>query len=243
MIKQFFNFKSQNQILPQLELLYKEFANIFSYSLVNEDLLEHLSKLQAPTNQVCAKKLINVGAWQCRDCEKDSTCIICDECYEKSKEKHNGHKIKYKTKVSGCCDCGDPDAWSPNGFCSDHIGTFNNDNDINNYINSCFKPEIIDKMRKVLINICHLINIDCLNNENDNTIKDNLEFNSNLNSFLEFIDKICNANLGILHIVSEVFLMNFPYNTKHNCFRYENGIIKYEKNDKKHCCFCPLLKF
>ena len=242
MIKQFFNFKSQNQILPQLELLYKEFANIFSYSLVNEDLLEHLSKLQAPTNQVCAKKLINVGAWQCRDCEKDSTCIICDECYEKSKEKHNGHKIKYKTKVSGCCDCGDPDAWSPNGFCSDHIGTFNNDNDIENYVNSCFKPEIIDKMRKVLINICHLINIDCLNNEKDKTIKDNLEFNSNLNSFLEFIDKICNANLGILHIVSEVFLMNFPYNTKHNCFRYENGIIKYEKNDKTHCCFCPFIK-
>ena len=57
MIKQFFNFKSQNPILPQLELLYKEFANIFSYSLCNEDLLEHLSKLQHGSYEDVFKEL------------------------------------------------------------------------------------------------------------------------------------------------------------------------------------------
>ena len=27
-----------------------------------------------------------------------------------------------KKNVSGCCDCGDPDAWRENGFCTDHQG-------------------------------------------------------------------------------------------------------------------------
>lgn len=70
---------------------------------------------------VCAKSM-KVGdvAWKCEDCEKDSTCIICQDCFNKSD--HKGHRVWLKTNVSGCCDCGDPDAWEPKGFCSDHQG-------------------------------------------------------------------------------------------------------------------------
>lgn len=52
-----------------------------------------------------------MGAWACGDCEKDSSCIMCVECYEKSKDKHKLHKKKFKGVVSGMCDCGDPDSW------------------------------------------------------------------------------------------------------------------------------------
>ena len=70
---------------------------------------------------VCAKPL-KAGdvAWKCEDCEKDPTCIICQDCFHKSD--HTGHRVWLKTNVGGCCDCGDPDAWDPKGFCSDHKG-------------------------------------------------------------------------------------------------------------------------
>ena len=71
---------------------------------------------------VCAKPLksgVDV-AWKCEDCEKDPTCIICAECFEKSN--HEGHRVWLKTNVSGCCDCGDPEAWDEKGCCSDHKG-------------------------------------------------------------------------------------------------------------------------
>ena len=70
---------------------------------------------------VCAK-VLRAGdvAWKCEDCEKDSTCIICQECFEKSN--HKGHRVWLKTNVGGCCDCGDIDGWEESGFCTDHRG-------------------------------------------------------------------------------------------------------------------------
>lgn len=59
-------------------------------------------------------------AWRCMDCEKDPTCIICSECFDKGD--HTGHRVQLKRNVGGCCDCGDPDAWDPDHFCSDHKG-------------------------------------------------------------------------------------------------------------------------
>ena len=71
---------------------------------------------------VCAKPLksgVDI-AWKCEDCEKDPTCIICKDCFEKSN--HEGHRVWLKTNVSGCCDCGDPEAWDEKGCCPDHKG-------------------------------------------------------------------------------------------------------------------------
>ena len=71
---------------------------------------------------VCAKPLksgVDI-AWKCEDCELDPTCIICKECFEKSN--HEGHKVWLKTNVSGCCDCGDPEAWAEKGCCTAHKG-------------------------------------------------------------------------------------------------------------------------
>jgi hypothetical protein len=50
----------------------------------------------------------------------DPTCIMCVPCFEKSD--HTGHRTWLKTNISGCCDCGDPDGYKPEGFCSDHQG-------------------------------------------------------------------------------------------------------------------------
>ena len=81
-----------------------------------------LQQLNSGTQMgVCAKQM-NYGdvAWRCLDCEKDPTCIICSECFEKGD--HEGHRVQLKRNVGGCCDCGDPEAWDENHFCSDHKG-------------------------------------------------------------------------------------------------------------------------
>jgi len=49
-----------------------------------------------------------------------------------------------KLGCSGCCDCGDPDAWSIDGFCSDHKG-FVNENELDvsilpkNYVTNIYE--------------------------------------------------------------------------------------------------------
>jgi len=57
--------------------------------------------------------------WVCRTCQADETCVLCHACYKQSN--HEGHDVAfYHAQAGGCCDCGDPDAWDPAGFCPHH---------------------------------------------------------------------------------------------------------------------------
>ena len=57
--------------------------------------------------------------WVCRTCQADETCVLCHACWSDSD--HIGHDTSfYHAQAGGCCDCGDPDAWDPAGFCSKH---------------------------------------------------------------------------------------------------------------------------
>jgi len=45
--------------------------------------------------------------------------VLCHNCYRRSN--HEGHDVAfYHAQAGGCCDCGDPDAWDPRGFCDIH---------------------------------------------------------------------------------------------------------------------------
>eukprot|EP00927_Polykrikos_kofoidii_P008151 TRINITY_DN13385_c0_g3_i1.p1 TRINITY_DN13385_c0_g3~~TRINITY_DN13385_c0_g3_i1.p1 ORF type:complete len:1642 (-),score=261.41 TRINITY_DN13385_c0_g3_i1:104-5029(-) len=60
----------------------------------------------------------NIG-FRCLDCEFDTSCVQCVECFFKSN--HLGHDVKmFRSSGGGTCDCGDPASWDPAGFCSDH---------------------------------------------------------------------------------------------------------------------------
>eukprot|EP00288_Rhodomonas_lens_P006471 CAMPEP_0177740014 /NCGR_PEP_ID=MMETSP0484_2-20121128/27340_1 /TAXON_ID=354590 /ORGANISM="Rhodomonas lens, Strain RHODO" /LENGTH=262 /DNA_ID=CAMNT_0019254129 /DNA_START=111 /DNA_END=895 /DNA_ORIENTATION=+ len=57
-------------------------------------------------------------AYRCRTCGM-SPCSA--KCFEKGP--HRNHNfLMYRSVAGGCCDCGDPGAWKPSGFCSDHKG-------------------------------------------------------------------------------------------------------------------------
>ncbi|TMW60533.1 hypothetical protein Poli38472_000575 [Pythium oligandrum] len=60
-------------------------------------------------------------AYSCRNCQVDSTCVICKDCFMHGD--HTGHDVYFQRTTAGSsCDCGDPHAWKISGFCSRHPG-------------------------------------------------------------------------------------------------------------------------
>ncbi|TYZ58130.1 hypothetical protein PybrP1_003208 [[Pythium] brassicae (nom. inval.)] len=58
-------------------------------------------------------------AFNCKTCQFDETCVLCLQCYRNGN--HEGHDIFFhRTFPGGCCDCGDSEAWNPEGFCMFH---------------------------------------------------------------------------------------------------------------------------
>lgn len=78
-------------------------------------------ELKEDEKLVCAKVIRGSDTIvECLQCRVDSTCIICLDCFNNGN--HEGHKFKIRTGSSGCCDCGDREAWKPSGFCKKHTG-------------------------------------------------------------------------------------------------------------------------
>ena len=75
---------------------------------------------------VCGRVFLDGDlAYTCLDCRTDATCVICEECFNNSN--HVGHRVRYhRTSAGGICDCGDAEAWKPEGFCDQHCGLGNN---------------------------------------------------------------------------------------------------------------------
>ncbi|ETO29058.1 hypothetical protein RFI_08066 [Reticulomyxa filosa] len=70
---------------------------------------------------VCGREMKHKEpAYKCNECGVDGGCIQCVECFENSD--HTGHDVKRTLVSGGCCDCGDPQSWSPKGFCKFHQG-------------------------------------------------------------------------------------------------------------------------
>lgn len=60
------------------------------------------------------------ASYACRTCGTDETCCLCARCFDSTD--HTGHMIRMHISVgnSGCCDCGDDEAWRNPLFCTIH---------------------------------------------------------------------------------------------------------------------------
>jgi E3 ubiquitin-protein ligase UBR1 len=60
------------------------------------------------------------ASYACRTCSMDDTCCLCSKCFEATD--HTGHMVRVSVSPgnSGCCDCGDPEAWNRPMFCTIH---------------------------------------------------------------------------------------------------------------------------
>ncbi|GAB9474731.1 putative ubiquitin-protein ligase of the n-recognin family [Globisporangium polare] len=58
-------------------------------------------------------------AYRCRTCGLSDSSCMCLGCFDP--DDHEGHDYRvYRCSSGGCCDCGDPLAWKPEGFCKKH---------------------------------------------------------------------------------------------------------------------------
>lgn len=60
------------------------------------------------------------ASYMCRTCGTDETCCLCSRCFDSTD--HTGHMVRISISVgnSGCCDCGDDEAWRTPLFCTIH---------------------------------------------------------------------------------------------------------------------------
>ena len=63
------------------------------------------------------------STYACKTCQADDTCVLCSRCFECSD--HEGHQVYISVSPgnSGCCDCGDKEAWKKDVQCSIHTHT------------------------------------------------------------------------------------------------------------------------
>jgi ATP-dependent Clp protease adapter protein ClpS len=101
-----------------------ELTNLLFYSRWPLDDPEETMRrlLTKGPRQVCQYQFKkNDIVWICKSCQKDETCVLCNECFQDSEGKHEGHEVYfYHSQAGGCCDCGDEGAWDAKGFCNKH---------------------------------------------------------------------------------------------------------------------------
>ena len=86
-------------------LLYQKLAPIFGHSdILKPEFYKTLKEFEHPTNQICGKDMTEKGAFHCEECGVSEHSIICSECYEKSKKKHENHKITFSSQRGGRYD-------------------------------------------------------------------------------------------------------------------------------------------
>ncbi|KAL5615179.1 hypothetical protein BROUX41_005237 [Berkeleyomyces rouxiae] len=60
------------------------------------------------------------ASYMCRTCSIDDTCCLCSRCYHATD--HTGHQVRINISSgnTGCCDCGDDEAWKVPLICTIH---------------------------------------------------------------------------------------------------------------------------
>ena len=60
------------------------------------------------------------ATYHCKTCTDDDTCVLCTRCFEASE--HTGHNVSSNISNgnTGCCDCGDDEAWRLPVKCAIH---------------------------------------------------------------------------------------------------------------------------
>ena len=230
--------------MEELNNLLNEFANIFGFSEFDEEFINYLKKISKPNNQICNKNVkAGEGGWKCLDCEMNGCLLICTECFEKAKEKHKGHKIRFESSSYGFCDCGDPNSIKEEGFCPDHLGPFKDDESLYKFIKSGFSEKefelvdlYLDKIFELLISYISLF-------ENENKYEN--EIIDILDKIIDFIESCYNNNLCVFHLITLKLIKNYPNKTYHKCFSFDEKTKKInviKNNGLQHTCICPSLQ-
>lgn len=86
-----------------------------------QGMLEGAEYTEAARGKACGHIFKSGEAtYRCKTCTLDDTCVLCTRCFEASD--HPGHMVNVSISPgnSGCCDCGDAEAWRIPVNCAIH---------------------------------------------------------------------------------------------------------------------------
>jgi len=225
--------------MERLQNILTELASLFGYTYDNS-FFDYLKSISIPNTTICGKEIKEGdGCWKCKDCELNSYSIYCNDCF--IKEKHFGHDIYFNQSASGFCDCGENLDLKPEGFCDKHRGENTNMEDLMDYIKSSIDERLLDNINNIF-NRIFLLFIDNIKNyeENEDEIYEMFDY------LEKFGDILMQNNLSLFYLFALKFTENFPYETNHKCFSYDENkhLVTFIKKDKdnKHTCICPFMQ-
>ena len=253
--------------MEKLKQNLEEIAKTFGYDY-NDSFFSYLKSISKENKQVCNRHVAKgEGGWKCIDCELDTLILICNDCFNKSKEFHKGHRIIFNPNSSGYCDCGDPNVLIKEGFCPDHRGTIDNQKDLIKFIKESIDENILNKLNPLLDDIFLLliekigilskaqIDENEMEEEKENEEEKEKEKEkeiikkelfSMIGELISFCSNLYKNNLGLFYFVTLKFTENYPFETNHKCFKYdeeENSLIIIKENSsEKHKCICPFFQ-
>ena len=264
----------------------EEFPKIFEKNFLSlEEAYNYLKSISIPNKCECAGIIDTVPGWRCVDCSKYENTILCSNCYLNSKHLHKNHRIQFLYSSGGMCDCGDPDSLYM--YCPQHCGPYTDQKQIDEFINKSFSLKLLNNLKLffddffmnftkylLLTEKCKYFYTEILeDNLKDTKEKDDVILLKNnfaivFQNLINFLFKITENNLGMLHLISKYFLKNnLPEKideqceTTHSCIKIEKDnieILYKDKNEnedilntssffsfkrqKKHKCECPFLR-
>ena len=63
------------------------------------------------------------ASYHCLTCTDDATCVLCSRCFDASDHENHQFTISASAGNSGCCDCGDLEAWKRPVNCAIHTAS------------------------------------------------------------------------------------------------------------------------
>lgn len=161
----------------------------------------------------------NEYAYKCRTCERDPTCVICDQCFRNGD--HSGHDYAMVRTGGGCCDCGDPQAWHREGFCSRHRGPSSELEDPVAEMDPEFRNRLVAAVQAVA---AHLVVL-CVNLHHNTNTTDAVR-NSNVARTVPLLHWLCSILVsdGICRAVGNILIETAP------AWLYEHMVGNYVHN-------------
>lgn len=163
---------------PALDFSQEEFEHFVQYALTNEQWFhttetvlnlistalvpshwpdEILSSLRnaagdGATSGVCGRVWKQDElAYKCKTCERDPTCVVCVPCFRGGN--HEGHDFAMIRTAGGCCDCGDAQAWRPEGFCKSHNGATSEHDDPTTSLPPALRQRLVSVVQAVSLQL------------------------------------------------------------------------------------------
>ncbi|KAL4867269.1 hypothetical protein BDV12DRAFT_171615 [Aspergillus spectabilis] len=90
------------------------------------------------------------ATYRCITCGVDETCVLCSRCFDASDHSTHQYQISLSLGNSGCCDCGDEEAWRTPMFCAIHTDNGENKGKGKGHVHPQLPEDWVDSIKMTI---------------------------------------------------------------------------------------------